>query len=98
MHHDIAYDEKESRRWLEAAEVAAKHLAPVATQVVVVVDREGDTNRNTEISRSTSSPGLRGSASAFLGRRELCVAGHTPTACDSRTTLARKTPLLKMFG
>lgn len=42
MHHDIPYDEKESRRWLEAAELAATHLAPVATQVVVVADREGD--------------------------------------------------------
>ena len=42
MHHDIPYDEKESRRWLDAAELAATHLAPVATQVVVVADREGD--------------------------------------------------------
>lgn len=42
MHHDVAYDEKESRRWLEAAEHAATHLAPVAAQVVVVADREGD--------------------------------------------------------
>jgi hypothetical protein len=42
MHHDIPYDEKESRRWLEAAEFAAAHLAPVAAQVVVVADREGD--------------------------------------------------------
>jgi hypothetical protein len=42
MHHDIPYDEKESRRWLEAAELAATHLAPVASQVVVVADREGD--------------------------------------------------------
>jgi hypothetical protein len=42
MHHDVAYDEKESRRWLEAAEFAAANLAPVAAQVVVVADREGD--------------------------------------------------------
>lgn len=42
MHHDVGYDEKESRRWLEAAELAATHLAPVAAQVVVVADREGD--------------------------------------------------------
>lgn len=42
MHHDIPYDEKESRRWLEAAEVAATHLVPVASGVVVVADREGD--------------------------------------------------------
>ena len=42
LHHDIPYDEKESRRWLDAAELAATHLAPVATQVVVVADREGD--------------------------------------------------------
>ncbi len=42
MHHSIPYDEKESRRWLEAAEFAATHLAPVAAQVVVVSDREGD--------------------------------------------------------
>jgi len=42
LHHDIPYDEKESRRWLEGAELAAAHLAPVAAQVVVVSDREGD--------------------------------------------------------
>lgn len=42
MHHAIPYDEKESRRWLEAAELATTHLAPVASQVVVVADREGD--------------------------------------------------------
>lgn len=42
MHHDIPYDEKESRRWLEGAEIAATHLGPVATQVVMVADREGD--------------------------------------------------------
>jgi hypothetical protein len=41
-HNDIPFDEKESRRWLEAAELAATHLAPVATQVIVVADREGD--------------------------------------------------------
>src|SRR5262245_33006968 len=29
------------RRWLEAAELAATHLAPVATHVVMVADREG---------------------------------------------------------
>ncbi len=27
MHHDIPFDEKESRRWLAGAEMAAKHLA-----------------------------------------------------------------------
>lgn len=42
MHHDIPFDNKESRRWLEAAELAATHLSPVATSVVVVADREGD--------------------------------------------------------
>ena len=42
MHHKIPYDEKESRRWLEGAELAATHLAPVASQVVVVADRESD--------------------------------------------------------
>jgi hypothetical protein len=42
MHHDIPFDEKESRRWLAGAEMAAEHLASVATQVVVVSDREGD--------------------------------------------------------
>jgi len=42
MHHDIPFDEKESRRWLEAAETAAQHLAPAAAQVVVVADRESD--------------------------------------------------------
>ena len=41
-HNVIPFDEKESRRWLEAAELAATHLAPVASQVVVVADREGD--------------------------------------------------------
>jgi hypothetical protein len=41
-HRGVLYDEKESRRWLEAAEFAATHLAPLATQVVVVADREGD--------------------------------------------------------
>src|SRR5215475_14896141 len=41
-HNDIPFDEKESRRWLEAAELAATHLAPVATQVIMVADREGD--------------------------------------------------------
>ena len=41
-HNDIPFDEKESRRWLEGAELAATHLAPVASQVVVVADREGD--------------------------------------------------------
>jgi IS4 transposase len=42
MHHNIAFDEKESRRWLAGAEMAAEHLAPVASQIVVVSDREGD--------------------------------------------------------
>lgn len=41
-HRRIPFDEKESRRWLEAAEIAATHIAPVAVQVVVVADREGD--------------------------------------------------------
>ncbi len=42
LHNNIPYDKKESRRWLEAAETAATHLAPVATQVIVVADRESD--------------------------------------------------------
>ena len=42
MHHAIPIEEKESRRWLVGAEMAAEQLAPVATQVVVVCDREGD--------------------------------------------------------
>jgi hypothetical protein len=42
MHHDIPFDEKESRRWLAGAEMAAEQLASVATQVIVVSDREGD--------------------------------------------------------
>jgi hypothetical protein len=41
-HRGISFDRKESRRWLEGAEIAARHLAPVATQVVMVADREGD--------------------------------------------------------
>jgi hypothetical protein len=41
-HRSLPFDEKESRRWLEAAELAARHLGSVATQVVVVADREGD--------------------------------------------------------
>jgi hypothetical protein len=41
-HRGIPFDEKESRRWLEGAEIAAAHLAPVAAQVVMVADRESD--------------------------------------------------------
>jgi hypothetical protein len=41
-HCGIPFDEKESRRWLEAVERAAEHLAPVASQVIVVADRESD--------------------------------------------------------
>ena len=41
-HRCIAFEEKESRRWLDAAETAATRLACVASQVVVVADREGD--------------------------------------------------------
>lgn len=41
-HRRIPFEDKESRRWLDAAETAASHLAPVAAQVVVVADREGD--------------------------------------------------------
>jgi Transposase DDE domain len=41
-HRCIAFEAKESRRWLEAAETAAGQLASVASQVVVVADREGD--------------------------------------------------------
>jgi hypothetical protein len=41
-HRGIPFDEKESRRWLDAAELAARHLACVAAQVVVVADRESD--------------------------------------------------------
>jgi hypothetical protein len=42
MHNAVPFDEKESRRWQVGAEMAAEHLAPVAAQVVVVQDREGD--------------------------------------------------------
>jgi hypothetical protein len=42
MHNAIPFDEKESRCWQVGAEMAAEHLAPVAAQVVVVQDREGD--------------------------------------------------------
>ena len=41
-HRGIPFDEKESYRWLEGAQLAATHLAPLATQIVVVADREGD--------------------------------------------------------
>jgi hypothetical protein len=41
-HAGIPFDEKESRRWLEAAELAASRLASAAAQVIVVADREGD--------------------------------------------------------
>ena len=41
-HRRIPFEDKESRRWLDAAETAASHLTPVAAQVVVVADREGD--------------------------------------------------------
>ena len=42
MHHDIPYDDKESRRWLEGSEIAARHLVPEAREVVMVADRESD--------------------------------------------------------
>lgn len=41
-HRCVPLEEKESRRWLEAAETAATRLACVANQVVAVADREGD--------------------------------------------------------
>jgi len=41
-HRCIPFEEKESRRWLDAAETAASQLAPVASQVIGVTDREGD--------------------------------------------------------
>jgi hypothetical protein len=41
-HRCIAFEAKESRRWLDAAETAASELASVASQVVGVADREGD--------------------------------------------------------
>ena len=41
-HRGIPFDEKENYRWLEGAQLAATHLAPLATQIVVVADREGD--------------------------------------------------------
>jgi hypothetical protein len=41
-HRGVAFDQKESRRWLDGAERAAVHLAPVAAEVVVVCDREAD--------------------------------------------------------
>jgi hypothetical protein len=41
-HRGIPFEEKESHRWLEAAEFAACHLAPAARQVVMVADREAD--------------------------------------------------------
>jgi len=41
-HRCIPFEKKESRRWLDAAETAASQLASVASQVVVVTDREGD--------------------------------------------------------
>jgi hypothetical protein len=41
-HRSIPFEEKESRRWLDAAETAATQLASVASQVVVAADREGD--------------------------------------------------------
>lgn len=41
-HRHVPYDKKESRCWLEGAEQAAAHLAPVAERVVVVADRESD--------------------------------------------------------
>lgn len=41
-HRGVPFDAKESRRWLEAAEIAAARLGPVAAQVVMVSDQEGD--------------------------------------------------------
>jgi hypothetical protein len=41
-HRNIPFDRKESRRWLDAAELAASHVAPIASKVIVVADRESD--------------------------------------------------------
>lgn len=41
-HGLVPYEEKESRRWLDGARIAAAELAPEAAQVIMVADREGD--------------------------------------------------------
>ncbi len=41
-HQGRAFEDKESLRWLEGAETAAATLGPIAAQVVMVSDREGD--------------------------------------------------------
>ena len=41
-HASRPYEDKESLRWLEGAQSASQHLAPVAQQVIMVADREGD--------------------------------------------------------
>jgi hypothetical protein len=40
--HKRRFDEKESRRWLDATQEAAKLLPAGASGVTVVADREGD--------------------------------------------------------
>jgi Transposase DDE domain len=42
QHQGRPFEDKESLRWLEGAEMAAEHLGPAATQVIMVADREGD--------------------------------------------------------
>ena len=42
QHQGRAFEDKESLRWLEGAEMAAETLAPTASQVVMAADREGD--------------------------------------------------------
>lgn len=58
MHHAIPFNEKESRRWLVGAEMAAEQLAPVATQVVGAHDPAGRcTRRQRQASHGRDRPG-----------------------------------------
>lgn len=41
-HQGRPFEDKESLRWLEGAETAAAVLGPVAAQLVMTADREGD--------------------------------------------------------
>jgi hypothetical protein len=41
-HNNIPFADKESNRWLVGAQAAALHLAPEASQVIMVADQEGD--------------------------------------------------------
>jgi hypothetical protein len=71
-HRDIAFDQKESRRWLEGAESAAAHLGQTATQVVMVADREGDIYPMFARSRKPSTSSCARRMTVDWSRAERC--------------------------